>query len=128
MEEDGEGGCEGQHHHDGGEGENQVEQVLWQETEIIYTNFKSGQGLPLRGSKRHILGEMEGPAKRQKKFSKLLIYWEGKDTKCENDNPAMAAHNTNNLQCGMLMPRTRNFNSEVKATVDLRQNEIVRPT
>ena len=84
----------------------------------INTNFKSGQGLPLRGSKRHIPREMESPAKRQKKFSKLLIYWEGKDTKCENDNPVMATQNTNNLQSGILTPRTGNFNSEVKATVD----------
>ena len=77
---------------------------------------------------RHIPGELESPAKRQKKFSKLLIYWEGKDTKCENDNLVMATQNTNNLQSGMLTPRTGNFNSEVKATVDLGRNEIVRPT
>ena len=85
----------------------------------IANNIKSGQGLPLQGSKRHIPGEMESPAKRQKKFG---------NTKCENDNPLMATKITNNLQSGILTPRTGNLHSEVKATVDLRRNEIVRPT
>ena len=50
------------------------------------------------------------------------------NTKCENDNPFMATEITNNLQSGILTPRTGNLHSEVKATVDLRRNEIVRPT
>ena len=81
----------------------------------IDTNFKSGQGLPLRGSKRHLPGETESPAKRQRKFNVLLNYWVGLNLKYKMSRQAGG----NITHSGILPPGIGNLRSKVKAITDL---------